>query len=130
MLHTEMGHFPDGHLFDFISPFDRFHKHLIFYYPLNPTPIRFSESWNLGPWKKAGVKRDPELHKLRHSFVTNPLKAGCDIRKIQVFKRYTRLTKNMIYLHVNRETIAKLPSQWDLFNLEKVDGRDNSEAHF
>ena len=78
--------------------------------------------------EKAGVKRGPGLHTLRHSFATHLLEAGYDIRKIQVLMGHSRLTTTMIYLHVSRETIAKIPSPLDLFNPETTNGGDNHDS--
>ena len=78
--------------------------------------------------KKAGVKRGPGLHTLRHSFATHLLEAGYDIRKIQVLIGHTRLTTTMIYLHVSRETLAKIPSPLDLFNPDTTNGGDNDDS--
>ena len=64
--------------------------------------------------KKAGVKRGQGLHTLRHSFATHLLEAGYDIRKIQVLLGHSRLSTTMIYLHVSRKTLAKVPSPLDL----------------
>ena len=78
--------------------------------------------------KKAGVKRGEGVHTLRHSFATHLLEAGYDIRKIQVLMGHTRLTTTMIYLHVSRETLAKIPSPLDLFNPDKTNGGDNDDT--
>jgi len=75
--------------------------------------------------KKARVTRGAGVHTLRHSFATHLLEAGYDIRKIQVLMGHTRLTTTMIYLHVSRETLAKIPSPLDLFNPEKTKGGDD-----
>jgi len=64
--------------------------------------------------KKAGVNTGAGLHTLRHSFTTHLLEAGFDIRKIQVLMGHSRLSTTMIYLHVSRETLAKVPSPLDL----------------
>jgi integrase/recombinase XerD len=64
--------------------------------------------------KKAGVKNGEGLHTLRHSFATHLLEAGYDIRKIQVLVGPFRLSTTMIYLHVSRETLSKVPSPLDL----------------
>ena len=78
--------------------------------------------------KKAAVKRGLGVHTLRHSFATHLLEAGYDIRKIQVLMGHTRLTTTMIYLHVSRETIAKIPSPLDLFNPDITNGGDNDDS--
>jgi site-specific recombinase XerD len=64
--------------------------------------------------KKAGVHTGAGLHTLRHCFATHLLEAGHDIRKIQVLMGHSRLSTTMIYLHVSRETLAKVPSPLDL----------------
>jgi len=63
---------------------------------------------------KAGVSTGVGLHTLRHSFATHLLEAGFDIRKIQVLMGHSRLSTTMIYLHVSRETLSKVPSPLDL----------------
>jgi len=64
--------------------------------------------------KKAGINTGAGLHTLRHSFATHLLEAGFDIRKIQVLMGHSRLSTTMVYLHVSRETLAKVPSPLDL----------------
>ena len=78
--------------------------------------------------QKAAVKRGLGVHTLRHSFATHLLEAGYDIRKIQVLMGHRRLTTTMIYLHVSRETLAKIPSPLDLFNPDTTDGGDSHET--
>jgi len=78
--------------------------------------------------KKAAVKRGKGVHCLRHSFATHLLEAGYDIRKIQVLMGHTRITTTMIYLHVSRETLAKIPSPLDLFNPDTTNGGDNDDS--
>jgi len=70
--------------------------------------------------KKAGIKNGKGLHTLRHSFATHLLEAGYDIRKIQVLMGHTRLSTTMIYLHVSRETLSKVPSPLDLIDTEHM----------
>jgi integrase/recombinase XerD len=69
--------------------------------------------------KKAGVNKGPGIHTLRHSFATHLLEAGYDLRKIQILMGHRSLTTTMIYLHVSRETLSKIKSPLDLFELEQ-----------
>jgi integrase/recombinase XerD len=80
--------------------------------------------------KKAGVNTGAGLHTLRHSFATHLLEEGHDIRKIQVLMGHSRLSTTMIYLHVSRETLAKVPSPLDLIEWHaNQEGRPNDPAH-
>ena len=69
--------------------------------------------------KKAGIKKGPCLHCLRHSFATHLLEAGYDIRKIQVLLGHRSLTTTMIYLHVSRKTLSNIKSPLDLIRSDK-----------
>jgi site-specific recombinase XerD len=77
--------------------------------------------------KKAGVKRGAGIHTLRHSFATHLLEAGYDIRKIQVLMGHARLTTTMIYLHVSRETLSKIPSPLDLIDNKHAKKEDSND---
>ena len=77
--------------------------------------------------KKAGVKDGDGIHTLRHSFATHLLEAGYDIRKIQVLMGHRRLSTTMIYLHVSRETLSKIPSPLDLFDPKHADKEDSCD---
>lgn len=78
--------------------------------------------------KKAGVKRGAGVHTLRHSFATHLLEAGYDIRKIQVLMGHSRLTTTMIYLHVSRDTLTKIPSPLDLINPDTTNGGHDDDS--
>ena len=77
--------------------------------------------------KKAGVKKGAGIHTMRHSFATHLLEAGYDIRKIQVLMGHRRLSTTMIYLHVSRETLAKIPSPLDLFDPDRPKSKERSD---
>jgi site-specific recombinase XerD len=81
--------------------------------------------------KRAGVKKGTGLHTLRHSFATHLLEAGYDIRKIQVLMGHSRLSTTMIYLHVSRKTLSKVPSPLDLIDTEhaKKENRNDGPNH-
>jgi site-specific recombinase XerD len=74
--------------------------------------------------KKAGVTKGPGIHTLRHSFATHLLEAGYDIRKIQVLMGHTKLSTTMIYLHVSRKTLSKIPSPMDLIDINLAEKED------
>jgi integrase/recombinase XerD len=74
--------------------------------------------------KMAGVKKGNGIHTLRHSFATHLLEAGFDIRKIQVLMGHSRLSTTMIYLHVSRETLSKVPSPLDLIDNNHAKRKD------
>jgi len=78
--------------------------------------------------KKVGVKNGEGLHTLRHSFATHLLEAGYDIRKIQVLLGHSRLSTTMIYLHVSRETLSKVPSPLDLIDTEHATRKDSTDG--
>lgn len=52
------------------------------------------------------------------------LEAGYDIRKIQVLMGHRRLSTTMIYLHVSRKTLSKIPSPLDLFDPQLTEKED------
>jgi len=76
--------------------------------------------------KKIGIKNGKGTHTLRHSFATHLLEAGYDIRKIQVLLGHTKLSTTMIYLHVSRETLSKVPSPLDLIAPEHAQMEDSA----
>ena len=78
--------------------------------------------------KKVGVKNGDGIHTLRHSFATHLLEAGYDIRKIQVLLGHSRLTTTMIYLHVSRETLSKVPSPLDLIDMDHASKKDRTHG--
>ena len=77
--------------------------------------------------KKAAVKKGAGIHTLRHSFATHLLEAGYDIRKIQVLMGHARLTTTMIYLHVSRQTLSKIPSPLDLIDKKHAKKEDSTD---
>ena len=77
--------------------------------------------------KKASVKKGSGIHTLRHSFATHLLEAGYDIRKIQVLMGHSKLSTTMIYLHVSRKTLSKIPSPMDLIDINFAEMEDSPD---
>jgi site-specific recombinase XerD len=77
--------------------------------------------------KKAGINKGAGIHTLRHSFATHLLEAGYDIRRIQVLMGHRRLSTTMIYLHVSRKTLSKIPSPLDLFDPKLTKKEDSTD---
>jgi site-specific recombinase XerD len=77
--------------------------------------------------KKAGIKKGTGIHTLRHSFATHLLETGYDIRRIQILMGHRRLSTTMIYLHVSRKTLSKIPSPLDLFDPQLTEKEDNTD---
>jgi site-specific recombinase XerD len=110
LRHYYKKHHPQTYLFP--SSFNKKKEEPLCYEALRNTYEKARE--------KAGIKNGKGLHTLRHSFATHLLEAGYDIRKIQVLMGHTKLSTTMIYLHVSRETLSKVPSPLDLIDTEQV----------
>ena len=55
---------------------------------------------------KAGIKKRVHPHMFRHSYATNLLRNGCDIRYIQEFLGHNYITSTQIYTHVSNNDLA------------------------
>jgi integrase/recombinase XerD len=60
--------------------------------------------------ERAGLQKRVTAHTLRHSFATNMLEAGADLRTIQVLLGHRNIADTIVYLHFSRRHLQALPS--------------------
>jgi site-specific recombinase XerD len=67
--------------------------------------------------ERAGIEKHVTPHTLRHSFATNMLEAGADLRTIQILLGHQDLADTAIYLHLSRRHLQALPSPIEAFDV-------------
>lgn len=69
--------------------------------------------------KVAGIKKNVNLHMLRHSYATHLLEGGTNLRHIQELLGHKSPNTTQIYTHVSTEQLGKIMSPLDKLKLNK-----------
>jgi site-specific recombinase XerD len=70
---------------------------------------------------KSGIKKNATVHTLRHSFATDLLERGTDLRYAQELLGHSSSKTTEIYTHITKKGLDKIVSPLDnLTNLEKL----------
>ncbi len=67
----------------------------------------------------AGIKKNVNLHMLRHSYATHLLEAGTNLRHIQELLGHRSPKTTQIYTHVSKEQLGKIVSPFDKLKINK-----------
>ena len=78
--------------------------------PLHPTAMQREVKRAV---RRSGIPRRATCHTFRHSFATEALRGGCDIRTLQHVMGHKDIRTTMIYLHVIEQTGMYIRSPLD-----------------
>jgi integrase/recombinase XerD len=90
-------------------------------HPTHPTTVQ--RACRLAA-QKAGLRKRVTTHTMRHSFATNLLEAGVDLRTIQILLGHASLNTTALYLHV---AVGAKPSRREMVDLLELTKKKPSE---
>jgi len=79
-------------------------------WPLHPTAVQREVKAAV---RRSGIPKRATCHTFRHSFATEALRGGCDIRTLQHVMGHTDIRTTTIYLHVVEQTGLYIRSPLD-----------------
>lgn len=71
--------------------------------------------------KRSGIQKHITPHTLRHSFATNMLEAGADLRTIQILLGHRDIADTVVYLNLSRRHLQALPSPIEAIEVSSPD---------
>ena len=75
---------------------------------------------------RAGISKPIGPHTLRHSFATNMLEAGADLRTIQLLLGHRHLKDTALYLHLSRRHLRAAANPLDQITVREFQGHSGS----
>lgn len=88
-------------------------------YHLNPSAMQRAMKRAVG---QSGIMKTATCHTFRHTFATELLRAGCDIRKLQRLMGHKDIRVTMLYLHVVEQSGLGIRSPLDRGDDDEGDG--------
>lgn len=80
--------------------------------PMTPTGLRHALNTAV---KRAGIKKEVNLHILRHCFASHALEEGMNLKTLQFLLGHSTVQTTMVYLHISEVPLVKAFSPLDVW---------------